>query len=571
MPTTNTTTPTTYNPPRKAEHTSGDPIEIDLVYNVRACGTCTFFWPKDPKQQPYGPFPAFDFDSNMPTENKPDSDKVTSFPWVDGTTREEAFPNGEIMDGCRKAPIMTIGINPNLTAFAPGQQGTSWVYPSFTSDNGTDAWTKYAYYYRYRSVYQEHFDLDKVKQYLLPEGQIMAEKGGTLHSAQRTSESPNYDIEVLYDGDSEPTKISLQRELGSPRYVVLYNHFPPNNRFEKGDVIAGRLNIPAGLDMEVWQGLIGYYEQIVPALTYFEDFLAAQGCDHPKLAVGEDVCQLDMVACASPHWNEAYMGGQLQTVVNNCVSKNAWAMKQLVQTKPVILFLVGEASYNMFHGAFSKLLHRNQPLSAHPEDGAFTLFRETLDDADPTHFEFSTSIDGKPYSISTRIVVVPHFSYDTNYVAQFRMSGSDWDDFKEKYPDCVSFFEQDEGYIKVVKPQEEGYFWAVQILKDVGGVLDRMKAKYPAALESLWPFYYNPHKQMADVLGHLYSEKKLGYTNNASGTGGLLNRTEGSCHFCVNSHWEFPLGCPYDKTKEPPPPQGFLQEVAKQIIAAGRD
>jgi hypothetical protein len=50
------------------------------------------------------------------------------------------------MDGCRKAPIMTIGINPNLTAFAPGRAGASWCYPDFSDASGGDAATKYAYY-----------------------------------------------------------------------------------------------------------------------------------------------------------------------------------------------------------------------------------------------------------------------------------------------------------------------------------------------------------------------------------------------------------------------------------------
>jgi hypothetical protein len=84
------------------------------------------------------------------------------------------------MDGCRKAPIMTIGINPNLTAFAPGRTGAAWCYPSFSSADSSDTWTKYAYYYRYRSVYQEHFDLKFIEPFLLPEGSIRAAKAGVI-------------------------------------------------------------------------------------------------------------------------------------------------------------------------------------------------------------------------------------------------------------------------------------------------------------------------------------------------------------------------------------------------------
>lgn len=558
-----------YNPPRSKNKDTQDPLEIDLVYNVRSCGTCTFFWPEDKSQQPYGPFPAFDFNSNTPKGNEPKNQDVKDYEWLKGTSVEEAFPNGEVMDGCRKAPIMTIGINPNLTAFAPGLQGTSWAYPNFTSDNGTDAYTKYAYYYRYRSVYQEHLNLDVVKQYLLKEGEVVAKKNGKLVSVQRTSANPSYNIEVLYDGDTENTVIQLERDLGTPRYVVLFDHYGENSEFKAGDIIAAKLNVPAGLDVDIYQGQIGYYEQFVPSLNYFEQFLKDKGHTTADLKIGEDVCQLDMVACASPHWNEGYLGNQETTIVNNCVSKNSWAMKQLVQTKPSVLYLVGEASYDMFRDAFSNLLERKEPLSKYPEDGAFTLFKETIDDEMPTYFKFATTIDGVTYNLSTRIIVTPHFSYRNNFIAQFRMSEEDWISFESNYSDCYQFLTTD-SRLKYVKPEKKGYFVAIEILEDLGEVLSDIRAKYPSALEELWNYYYNPHKQMSDVLEGLYNDGVLTYTDPSNNEGGFLERTEGSCHFCVNNHWKFPLGCEYDKTKETPPPVGFLQKVAAKVIAAGK-
>ena len=97
---------------------------------------------------------------------------------MEATTAAPAFPLPEVLDGCRKAPIMTIGINPNLTAFAPGQPGTAWCYPNFADDESADLFTKYAYYYRYRSVFQERFDLSWVEQFLLPEPRVVAAKAG---------------------------------------------------------------------------------------------------------------------------------------------------------------------------------------------------------------------------------------------------------------------------------------------------------------------------------------------------------------------------------------------------------
>lgn len=560
---------TSYNPPRKENQDTGNPIEIDLVYNVRSCGTCNFFWPENIADQPYGPYPTFDFTSNFPDGKDPQKG-ATDYFWLKALTNEETFPNGEVMDGCRKAPIMTIGINPNLTAFAPGLQGTSWAYPNFTSNDGTDAWKKYAYYYRYRSVFQEHLNLDLVKKYLLTDGQIVAPKNGILKAAIRTSADPNYTIQVQYDGDETDTTIQLNRALGSPRYVLLYDHFAPTNRFMAGDVIAAKLDIPAGVEADVFQQTIGYYEQFVPPLSLFTKFLQSKESTAPDLQVGEDVCQLDMVACASPHWGDPYLGNQEKLIIQNCVSKNAWAIKQLVQTKPAILFLVGEATSNMFLGAFGNLLVRNKPLSSRPEDGAFTLFRETTDINDPCYLKFDTVIDGTSFSIATQIVITPHFSYNINFVPQFRMNENTWESFQTNYPDCAQFLQNDKR-IQVVKGDEEKKQFAAIILnEDPSGVIDNLKTQFNAAYQTLVPYFYDAHQGMANAMINLYNEGKISYTQPANGSPGYLTRTESSCHFCDNSLWKFPQACPYGKTKESPPPAGFLQKVAAQMVTQGK-
>jgi hypothetical protein len=359
---------TEYDPKRqKKPADSNDPLEVALVFNVRPCGTCDFFWPENPADQPYGPFPVFDFQSDTP-EGGPPKDDPQAYPWLKVTTREPSFPNGEVMDGCRKAPIMTIGINPNLTAFSPGTMGTSWAYPVFSSDDGTDAWTKYAYYYRYRSVYQERFEFDIIKNYLLKDGQVIAEKDGQIVGADRPSSDPSYRLTVHYNEDKEDTIIPLERKLGEPRYVLLFNRGEPGNVFKKGDVIAAKLEVPAGEELSLWQEQIGYYEQFVPSLSAFTEYLKGKGSTDANLLIGEDVAQLDMVACASPHWNPNFLGNKEseQTIINNCVSTNAWAMKQLVQTRPAVLYLVGESSFNMFKRAFGNLIHRDPPLPTHP-------------------------------------------------------------------------------------------------------------------------------------------------------------------------------------------------------------
>jgi hypothetical protein len=555
---------------KKKAVASADPLEVELVFQVRDCTTCTFFFPKDRSRLPYGPYPAYDFNSNTPKTASPKGNPI-SFPWVKGTTSPPAFPDPEVMDGCRKAPIMTIGINPNLTAFAPGETGTSWCYPNFTNKNGTDPFTKYAYYYRYRSVYQEHFDLKFVEKYLLSEGRIAAEKPGVIVSANRTSEDPSYPLVVRYDGDSQDTTIELHSELDQPRYVLLLNPMPPNNRFKKGALIAAKLDVPAGHKAEVFAQQIGYYEQFVPVLGSFEDFLKKKGHAKANLHIGEDVCQLDMVACASPHWGPQWLGGSMaseNTIIDNCVTKNAWAMKQLAQTKPAVLFLVGEASYNMFLKAFGKLIKSNPVLPKQPEDGAFTLLRATTDPHTPCVFEFSTTIDRVAYKLSTRLVITPHFSYNSNFLPQFRLSSHDWEEFQKNFADCANFLQHDPR-VTVVPAPSAGGFAAIEITKDPQKVLQEIQKKYANAWQALSKSYYDAHQMMASVLEDLYNKKQITFTNAKGKHPGFLTRTDGPCSFCVNQHWEFPLGCPYDKPEEKQLPAGFLEKVTQAIVKKG--
>jgi hypothetical protein len=538
-------------------------MEIDLVFNLTRCGTCSFFWP-DSDSQPYGPYPSYDFDSNTPPEVTSGSN-LTTGAWLKGVTQPPAFPNPEIMDGCRKAPIMTIGINPNLTAFAPGRMGAAWCYPSFSNGGGTDLWTKYAYYYRYRSVYQERFDLTFINQYLVTEGQIIAPKPGVVVGADRPSDAPSFDVNVRYDGDTADTVLHLTENLGEPRYVLLFDALPPDNRFNRGDVIAAKLEVPSGKEVEVYQQQIGYYEQFVPVLQQFENFLVAQGHADASLRVGEDVGQLDMVACASPHWSPLFLGGTTPaetTIINNCVTKNAWAIKQLVQTRPAVLFLVGESSYDMFRSAFGRLIQ--PPLTDAPPDGAFTLLRETADSKSPHLLQYSTTIDGQNFSLSTRLIVAPHFSYDANFLPQFRLGDADWQQFAQQYPECLQFLRSDPR-IQFV-PAQTGSYAAYQIRAGSTAVLGELQQRYSPAMPALNLGYYNPHQMMAGVLQDLYHAGTLGYAAKSGSKPGYLARTDGSCQFCVNQHWQFPLGCPYGKNLETAPPPGFLEKVAQAMV-----
>jgi hypothetical protein len=202
-----------YDPPRRlAPASTADPIEVELAYNVRPCGTCRFFWPADPGQQPYGPFAAYDFKDDTPPLPDPPA-SGGPFRWHDtpGTV-----PGRRDHGWVSKGADHDDRDQPKPYSLSAGKDGGVMVLPSFSSADHTDSWTKYAYYYRYRSVYQEHFDLKFVESFLLPEGSIRAAKAGLLLRSSRTSDDPSYEILVQYDGDPGPTRFTSPARSASP-------------------------------------------------------------------------------------------------------------------------------------------------------------------------------------------------------------------------------------------------------------------------------------------------------------------------------------------------------------------
>ncbi|HEX8370750.1 MAG TPA: hypothetical protein VF604_19550 [Pyrinomonadaceae bacterium] len=554
----------TYIPKRfQTSPGESDPLEIKLVYQVTSCGTCKFFFPDKKEDQVYGPYTSFDFDVNVPytAERPPDAYNA---PWTLGRTNTPAFPNPEVIDGCRKAPIMTIGINPNLTAFAPGQNGAPWAYPNFSSDDNTNLWAKYAWYYRYRSVYQEKLSLEFVKKYILPDGQVVAPQGGKVTSATRIDENQSWSFTVRYDGFADDSKISLGGAPGDFPYMLFFDTAEPNNVFAAGDVLAAQVAVPEGIQVEIMQEEQGYYMQFVPTLRQFENYLKLKGHAEADLQIGEDVSQIDMVACASPHWTQGYLGNQMSVIVENCISKNAWVVKQFVQSRPAVLFIVSESSWNMFHEIFGKFVDPGK-ISQYPADQSYTLLRETTNLDNPVYLRFDFTIDGVAYQSKTRIVITPHFSFNTNFIPQYRFSPTEFAAIAG-LPDFAAAIDSENGFtILDADPSHPNYYREIQV-QNAAASMANLKAKFPVLYNTLEPYYYDPHASMSSVLMKMYDDGEMSYDE----TKRYLNRTEGACKFCVNQYWQFPNECRYGKPVEPSPPAGYLEKVAAYIVENGR-
>lgn len=118
------------------------PTEVELVYEVMPCramrtdqeptGTthpCAYF-------NQWGTYHSFDYSEDGPPAG---GDILRDSVYVG---RARLLP--EILSGCRKSPIMAVGINPNLPGWYPGRRGS--LNPLF------DSYKQYAHYFRYRST-----------------------------------------------------------------------------------------------------------------------------------------------------------------------------------------------------------------------------------------------------------------------------------------------------------------------------------------------------------------------------------------------------------------------------------
>jgi hypothetical protein len=176
-------------------------LEVRLSWEVMTCRALrsTYDAKNHPCQwfnQHYGPYPAYDWIRDLPA---PDGAEEKETGPVKARCAGERFQVPELMSGCRKAPIMTIGINPNLTAYYPSVDGATWCYPYF------DNIGQYAYYFRHRAVCQERFTLDFIKENIVPGTAVIAERGGKLEKAEISPETGGVNLTLSYEDESVTT------------------------------------------------------------------------------------------------------------------------------------------------------------------------------------------------------------------------------------------------------------------------------------------------------------------------------------------------------------------------------
>ena len=123
------------------------PTEVELAFELMPCNAQrTTYGPQDPAHpgaahacsyfQKWGTYHSYDYEKDGPP---PGRSLVQRRKYVG---RARLVP--EMLSGCRKAPIMAVGINPNVPAFWPATRNA--IMPLF------DDTRQYAHYFRYRGV-----------------------------------------------------------------------------------------------------------------------------------------------------------------------------------------------------------------------------------------------------------------------------------------------------------------------------------------------------------------------------------------------------------------------------------
>ncbi|MCA3124022.1 MAG: hypothetical protein ING90_15335 [Rhodocyclaceae bacterium] len=474
---------------------------VDRVRAVRACQRCGPFW----KDTVYGPIiqvqPA-----------KPGKATIKAF----------AQPEPATLYGCRKAPVMLVGINPNLPSHFPGRSG--FVTPFFDSD------AAYAEHYRKAPGPRLAIEPEAMASLLENDGRIVATKDGRLvvdrESASASARIPGQRkarLVVDYDGEDPPVQHDITWQRGQS-----FAMFRPS--FKAGEAVAGILT----------ERVVGYD---VPVVTdsrrgaYYEHaeqlvklFAARRG--GPGLELGEDMSLHDAVACASPNWNNNEFS--TSAVEQACVREQRWMHRDLAECAPAVVVLAGRVALGLFaQPSEGRLSH---PLDTLPQraggvDGLFDVVaRKGL--------WWNYRVGGDERTV--RLVVGPHFSYPDNMRPQCYFPEEDWRQFEAQHPALVADLTRRRMKDGPVVRKAHGTS-DTQVFIDKEDPLwaetERIDRDAVATMRSWW---IHPLDRIAEAVVAGLDERGVARIGS-----GHLGREKGSCDYCDNAAWKIGQGCAY--------------------------
>lgn len=491
--------------------------EVQLAWEVMTCLglRTTYDRPDSPCHwfnAHYGPYPAYTLTQQQPrTLLSADESRTLAV-----ATRGLRYSVPELMSGCRRAPIMSIGINPNLTASQRSVRGATWCYPFF------DDIAKYADHFRNRTIHQERFPVELVRKYIVAGTETVAESDGEVTDITWASPkmADNIAISVSYaDRRTDVLRVPVDHE-------VLCDTSQTYRNFRKGDILAGKLELPEGVAANVIQERVGYYEQFQKIIERFKS--SDPALQSSEVQIGEDACQADMVACPSPGWNAYFPDVVREGVANECVARRRYLARQLIQTRPAAIVFAGSSAVEMFLDSLKNELASGQVKIDPPVDlskDTVVLLRESLS----TRYMLQYQANG--VSFDSRLVFSPHFSYGDNFTAGCWMRGDQWGTYEKSFP-------ADAAKVEKTKKLVQG---AVVLGLDPGS--DEWKGALTAVgAEELSKYYLDPVGTIASVLLQEYGDDRPLRLD--SGKKHLV-RTRSDCQFCDNALFQLPGGCRY--------------------------
>ncbi len=516
------------------------PVEVQLAWEVMTCRALRTTYER--KNHPcqwfndhYGPYPAYDWIADFPKKSLAEGKKrVLKNVMCVG----QRFQLPELMSGCRKAPIMTIGINPNLTAYWPGVDGATWCYPYF-DDIG-----QYAHYFRYRSIYHERFSLEFIKANVVPGTEVVAKADGYISKMHRSKQTNAIFLTLDYEGH-EDEELDLDGD-----YEIFFDSAragqPNPTAFKKGDVIAARIDLKEGVETEIYQETVGYYNRFRSIFDRFKE-LVDDELASVNLCMAEDVCQADMVACASPGWGKFFEDEVLKGIERECVARRGWLVMQLLQTRPRVIVFSGKSAFDMFHNLLGDAI---EP----PVDLSLDTYELLLLCRNQGYY---LKVADAGLSFDSRIVISPHFSYPDNFKPQCRFTMEEWQAFSQAYPQAAE---------KLKPVTRDNYIKSRKLVFIKDEEAPHQNEIDPAAWEELISRYYDTMNLIAEVLqqeyqaGQIVLDKKLGH----------FVRTPGPCRFCKNALFSFPEGCAYGKVDphrlRVPTPEENVKQAARALL-----
>lgn len=510
---------------------SNIPTEVRLVQEVRSCTKCAVFG----SDTPYGPF--------MHVQAAVGAE-VTAAGAVPATITAFKPPEPAALHGCRKAPIMLVGINPNLpghfifpraTAREDALNGSFRVFTEFRSDQD------YATYYR-----------------KAPEGALSiasranleALVGGAGAGAVVAAADGRLILKDVGDGVSERAPAQrTARLLAIPSDAIQPNAFSWNldenlvllrHIFKEGETIASHVDSSVvGKTVDVTrQRLDSYYDNATELLKAIGKDLECE-----TLQLGEDMSLHDAVACASPGWANWQL--PQEEIRSNCIDKSRWLHQQIEQSNPAVLVITSREAFNLFvsgaDGSFVPSVDQ-LPTQGGGKDGLF--YRVAYEGLIWTHRAMGVQAQ-------TRIVLAPHLSYDDNFRPHSYLTKADWETFSKMDVDGVAWLKlhgicDKEGvHLRDRITQVYGTDDYMVELPDPANGADPiwtiLREKYTGLAQFLFARWIAPFEMIGSaVAGEV---RRLDIRN---GQDGHLQRSRGACSFCDNDFWKIGAGCAFE-------------------------